>query len=60
MKKDLLLAILAMDSYNRGYGQHIIGMGELVDAQGPIKLGNVEVLDQSNILDDSTEFEVGF
>jgi hypothetical protein len=29
MNKDLLLAILAMDSYNRGYGQHIKDMKEL-------------------------------
>jgi hypothetical protein len=33
MNKDLFLAILAMDSYNRGYGTHInqlAGIGSLV------------------------------
>jgi hypothetical protein len=35
MNKDLFLAILAMDSYNRGYGTHIRGLltsGYLGDA----------------------------
>jgi hypothetical protein len=29
MNRDLFLAILSMDSYNRGYGQHITGLGGL-------------------------------
>jgi hypothetical protein len=43
MNKDLLLAILAMDSYNRGYGQHIDDMDELATATGPIMLGNLRI-----------------
>lgn len=29
MNKDLFLSILALDSYNRGYGQRIRNYGEL-------------------------------
>lgn len=31
MNRDLLLAILAMDAYNRGYGQGIVGLDVEVD-----------------------------
>ena len=39
MNRDLLLAILAMDSYNRGYGQGITGLDETG------QFGNVTIRD---------------
>ena len=38
MNKDLLLAILAMDSYNRGYGVGIKNLGGLQTYIGKAKL----------------------
>jgi hypothetical protein len=33
MKRDLFLAILSMDSYNRTYGQHLEGLDDTVGVQ---------------------------
>jgi hypothetical protein len=33
MKRDLFLAILSMDSYNRTYGQHLEGLDDSTDVQ---------------------------
>ncbi len=33
MNRDLFLAILSMDSYNRGYGEGIIGLSNVVGTQ---------------------------
>lgn len=38
MNRDLFLAILAMDSYNRGYGVHIKDLGGLQTFIGKAKL----------------------
>lgn len=38
MNKDLFLAILALDSYNRGYGQNVIGLGGLETFIGKARL----------------------
>jgi hypothetical protein len=43
MKRDLLLAILSMDAYNRTYGQHLT---DLDDFEG-VKLGNVTIKSNS-------------
>jgi hypothetical protein len=54
MNRDLFLAILAMDSYNRGYGQGVSGLAN----SGHI--GNATITRQSNIISDSTEVAAGF
>ena len=41
ISKDLFLAILAMDSYNRGYGAGITGLSEVSD--GTTKIGTATV-----------------
>ena len=53
--KDLLLAILAMDSYNRGYGQGIAGLDD-----PNAKIGSATFLKQSDIKSDSSEVSSGF
>jgi hypothetical protein len=53
--KDLLLAILAMDSYNRGYGQGIVGLDD-----PNAKIGTATFLTQSNIIATSAEVASGF
>jgi hypothetical protein len=61
MNKDLLLAILAMDSYNRGYGQHIKGLDDPISKpNATITLGNLRIDDQSDIDIDGPEFQAGF
>ena len=49
ISKDLFLALLSMDVYNRGYGA---GLGGLADAKNTL-LGNVSILDTSDILLDA-------
>lgn len=44
MNRDLFLAILALDSYNRGYGQRLAGLSD----NG--KLGRAEILYGSEVL----------
>lgn len=51
---DLIYAILAMDSYNRGYG---LGIQDL-PSQG--FLGNYQIYRQSNVAVGSDEFNAGF
>lgn len=53
--KDLLLAILAMDSYSRGYGQGIVGLDD-----PNAKIGTATFLTQSNIIATSAEVASGF
>ena len=53
--RDLLLAILAMDSYNRGYGQGITGL-DAPNAQ----IGDAIFLKQSDIKLDSAAVSSGF
>jgi hypothetical protein len=55
-KTDLIYAILAMDSYNRGYGS---GIKNLKDDLG-LKIGNFSVFDHSNNAVGSNEFTAGF
>ena len=43
MKRDLFLAILSMDSYNRSYGVHIKGLRDNVN----LSLGNATIYDNS-------------
>jgi Lipase (class 3) len=50
--KDLLLAILAMDSYNQGYGAGLI--------TGATKIGRATLKDNPASLDDSTWQSTGF
>jgi hypothetical protein len=64
-KADLIYAILAMDSYNRGYGSGITNL--LVpefDTNGnptsTIKIGNYSIARQSNTATTSTAFNAGF
>lgn len=47
ISKDLFLAILSMDSYNRGYGEGISGLG----GKGT-KIGSATLGDDSSILRD--------
>jgi hypothetical protein len=41
MNRDLFLAILSMDSYNRGYGQ---GLKNMPTVLGSTKIGNATIL----------------
>jgi hypothetical protein len=52
MNKDLFLAILAMDSYNRGYGTHLTGLSS---TRGTL-VGNAEIGLESNVIRTSPEF----
>ena len=54
MNRDLFLAILAMDAYNRGYAQ---GIAELDDFGS---IGKATVAQQSNTRPDSAEFQSNF
>lgn len=51
----LMHAILAMDSYNRGYNEGIVGLGGIGS-----QIGNATVLQQSNVNAGSEEFTAGF
>jgi hypothetical protein len=54
MNRDVFLSILALDSYNRGYGANLVIPG--VSAG----LGLATVLRQSNIFENSAEVAAGF
>jgi hypothetical protein len=56
MSKDLFLAILAMDSYNRGYNA---GVGGLSDAKD-IEVGSAKIVRASSSFETSEEVEAGF
>ncbi len=53
-KRDVFLSLLALVSYNRGYGQNV---GGLAAAGG---IGNATIQLQSNTTDGSDEVEAGF
>lgn len=63
MDRDLFLAILAMDSYNRGYGQGLIldagdessGVNELGRT-----LGKARIIQQSDVSPDDPGVNAGF
>jgi hypothetical protein len=57
ISNELMLAILAMDSYNRGYGE-----GLKIEAGGAstTQIGNVTISDASNTAADSPEVLAGF
>ena len=52
---DIMLALLATDSYNRGYGQGIAGLG----GQGS-RLGGATIIDESDIESGSDGVDAGF
>lgn len=54
MNPDVFLSLLALDSYNRGYGQNVGGLTN----SGMI--GNATILRQSNITENSDEVQAGF
>jgi hypothetical protein len=58
MNYDLFLSILALDSYNRGYGQRV-NFEENSDAAGT-QIGNAAVLTQLDTSPNSTSVSVGF
>ncbi len=53
--KDLLLAILAMDSYNRGYDEGIKGLGGVGS-----KIGAATFKQESSTIERSVEVNAGF
>ncbi|MFD0915921.1 hypothetical protein ACFQ14_05835 [Pseudahrensia aquimaris] len=53
ISKDLLLALLSMDSYNRGYGAGISGLDDSSD--GSVKIGDATI--SKNIEDASLSAE---
>ena len=54
MNPDVFLSLLALDSYNRGYGQNVGGLTN----SGMI--GNATILRQSNITENPDEVQAGF
>ena len=56
MTKDLLLAILAMDAYNRGYGEGIEGLSDAIGT----KIGTATISEGSDTDADSSEVAAGF
>lgn len=54
MNPDVFLSLLALDSYNRGYGQNVGGLGNTG------MIGNATILAQSDINEGSAEVEAGF
>lgn len=54
MNRDLFLAILSMDSYNRGYGQGITGLSNTG------LIGNASILSQSDIRPGFTAVNASF
>ena len=55
MNRNLFLAILAMDSYNRGYGVGIKGLGGVGSG-----IGDATILSQSDTLAGSLSVSAGF
>ncbi len=63
MNRDLFLAILSMDSYNRGYGRGIkfsIGESTAPRNESGVQIGTAVVRAQSNVLDGSDAVNAGF
>lgn len=59
-KTDLLYAILAMDTYNRGYGASMSALGNAINES---KIGNFIIVGHSNDeqnADTNPEFDAGF
>jgi hypothetical protein len=54
MNREVMLSLLALDSYNRGYGQSVGGLSN----SGMI--GTVTIRRQSNITENSAEVAAGF
>ena len=50
ISKDLFLALISMDAYNRGYGAGVEGLADAKDTL----LGNASILDTSAILLDAS------
>ena len=59
MKRDLFLAILSMDSYNRSYGQHLNGLADGYEGGGQVQLGNA-ILQKNSFRDLSGSDASGF
>jgi hypothetical protein len=55
ISKDLFLAILSMDSYNRGYTRGIDGLGGIGSG-----IGNAVIRDQSDTANGSAGVSAGF
>lgn len=63
MNRDLFLAILSMDSYNRGYGRGIkffVGESAAPRNESGTQIGKAAVLAQSNVLTGSDGVNAGF
>ena len=56
MTKDLFLAILSMDAYNRGYNAGITGLSDEIGTQ----IGNATISNRASSLPNSPEFAAGF
>jgi hypothetical protein len=62
MNRDVFLSILAMDAYNRGYGQNLLlNIGDDLGGQreNDRKIGKATVLRQSNVQAASGPVEAG-
>lgn len=57
MNRDLFLSILAMDSYNRGYGE---GLGNLEAVPHVTRLGNATIIQQSDTDSGDPGVDAGF
>lgn len=55
MASNELLAVLSMDSYNRGYGEGIVGLGGLNS-----QIGSATLVDESDIAENSVGVNAGF
>ena len=63
MNRDVFLSLLALDAYNRGYGQNVIVQdGDNPDGQIETnrRIGNAMIQGQSNVTTDSDERNAGF
>lgn len=63
MNRDVFLSLLALDSYNRGYGQ-LVFVNDGDNPNGQIetnrRIGNARVVGQSDVLDGSNVRDAGF
>ena len=55
ISKDLFLALLSMDAYNRGYGEGIFGLGGVRSL-----VGNAEIIAQSDVKQGEAGVHAGF
>ncbi len=55
--RDVFLSILALDSYNRGYGQNLGGLPVVL---GSTKIGNATIDRQSDVEEDTPGVNAGF